>query len=383
MAELAYAGEGQSIFDFFFLNHLAKKNNVYLLTFGEKPYLVPDNVHSIRISEPIHPSVSPLKGLYTYGASFLRSILLKRELEILKPDVLISSGAISYGFYAALSNYRPNILLVWGSDILIAPKLLPFRFMAKFSLNKADAVVADSKTEEKACVTLGYDVNKIVKFPWVDLEPMLREAGKDARLQKMSREALREKMRWHKGDPVIISTRHHEAVYNVESLIQAIPLVAKEVKNARFLILGGGSLTQELKKRVHVLGVEDNVKFVGRVPHSEIPKYLTASDIYVSTSLSDGTSASLLEAMACRLPSIVTNIEANREWIENERTGVLVPTRSPKSLAEHIINLLKNPEFSKYLGIEACNTVITKADWRKNSKILDSVIFSLTSNKRR
>ena len=383
MVTIAYAGEGKSVFDFFFLNHLAKKNCVYLLTFNEKPYLVPQNVHIVRIREPFHPTVSPMKGLHTYGASFLRSILLRRHLNSIKPDVLISSGAVSYGFYGALKNYSPNILLVWGSDVLIAPKLFPLRFMAKYALRKADAVVADSQTEENACVSLGYDPRKIVKFPWVDLRPMLGEVEKNIALQEKNREEFRKKLGWFGDDPIIISTRWHEPVYDVKSLILAVPYIIQEARNARFLILGSGGLTGKLKKRVYALGVEDSVRFFGSVPHSEIPKYLTMSDIYVSTSLSDGTSASLLEAMACKLSLVVTDIPANREWLENGRSGVLVPCKNPKILAESIVKLLKDEDLRRSLGTRAYKLVSEKADWEKNSKILDSLISSMVNLRRK
>lgn len=370
-ATIAYAGEGKSVFDFFFLAHFLKKNRVYLLTFSGEPYLVPKGVRVSRIHQPLQPSVSPLTGVYAYGTSLLRSILLKRQLKNVKADALISSGAVTYGFYGALSNFRPNILLVWGSDVLIAPKSLPFRFIAKYSLRKATAVVADSEAEESACVSLGYDPKKIVKFPWVDLQPFMPGSiGENTQL-------LKRRMGWSENDLVVVSTRHHEPVYDVESLIQTIPYVTKEVQNVRFLVLGEGSLTRNLKELVRKLNVEDKVKFLGRVPYVEIPKYLAMSDIYVSTSLSDGTSASLLEAMASRLPSAVTSIPANREWVEDGKSGILVPCRDPEGLAGGLIKLLKDEKLRKRLGMNAYKTVLEKADWQENSKLLDDLIDSM------
>ena len=379
MAAIAYASEGKNVYDFFFINHLAKNNCVYLLTFSEKPYLVPQNVHIVRIHEPFHPSVSPMKGLYAYGTSFLRSILLRRYLNMTRPDVLISSWALSYGFYGGLSNYSPNILLVWGSDVLVAPKLFPFRFMAKYSLKKASAVVLDSDVQEKACIALGCDPKKIVKFPWVDLQLILSNIEKNADDKRRNADKFREKLGWHEDDPVIISTRHHEPIYNMECLMQAVPSVVEEVPTARFLILGEGSLTEKLKKSAATMGVSANVKFLGRVPFSEIPKYLEMADIYVSTSLSDGTSASLIEAMACKLPVIVTDIPGNREWIIDRSNGLLFPIQDHKSLAENIVKLFKDDASRKSLGKKAYETVMEKADWQKNSKLLDKLIFSLSN----
>lgn len=376
MVIIVYASEGDNVYDFFFLSHLAK-DNVYLLTFNEKPHRVPQNIHFVRLHEPFHPTVSPLTGVNTYGNSFLRSVLLKEYLSRIRPDILIGSGALSYGFYAALSNYSPHILFVWGSDVLIAPKFFPFRFIAKYALKKADAVVVDCDAVENACILLGCDPDKIVKFPWVDLQSMISEAGKNADIEEKMRKQFRETMGWEGDDAVIISTRHHEPVYDVESLILAVPHVIKDVKKARFLILGSGSLTEKLKERVHELGVDDSVNFLGRVPHDDMSKYLEMSDVYVSTSLSDGTSASLLEAMACKLPPVATNIPANREWIENGISGLLVPRKNPKSLAENIVKILNDGDSRRSLAKKAHKTVIERADWEKNSKLLDNLIISM------
>ena len=379
MTTIAYAGEGQSVFDSFFLNHLIKKNHVYLLTFERKSSAVPRKVHIVRMREPIHPTGSPLKGLNAYGGSLLRSLLLRRCLDSIKPDVLVSSFAVSYGFYGALSHYSPSILLVWGSDVLVAPRLFPLRFMAKYALTKADAVITDSQTEQDACVSLGCDPNRIVRFPWTDLQPMYSEVQRNELLQEKNRREFRKKLGWSEDDPIIISTRWHEPVYDVESLILAIPRIIQEAKNARFLILGSGNLTEKLKRQAQALQVKDYVRFLGKIPQSEMAKHLMMSDIYVSTSLSDGTSASLLEAMACQLPVVVTDILANREWLENGKSGELVPLKDPESLAKSIVKLLKDGGLRRSMSIRAYSVVREKADWQKNSKLLDDLILSMVN----
>jgi glycosyltransferase involved in cell wall biosynthesis len=321
-----------------------------------------------------------MKGLYTYGSSFLRSLLLKKYLNSLRPDVLVSSFAVSYGFYGALSNYSPSILLVWGSDVLVAPKLFPLRFVAKYALKKAGAVITDSQTEQDACVSLGCDPRKIVRFPWTDLGPLYSEIQRSKSLREKNRQEFRKKLGWSGDDLVIVSTRWHEPVYDVESLIQAIPQVIQEVENARFLILGSGKLTEELIRQAQALKVKDYVRFLGRIPQGEMAKYLTMSDIYVSTSLSDGTSASLLEAMACQLVVVVTDIPANREWLENGKSGELVPRRDPASLAKSIVKLLKDGSLRRSMSLKAYSVVQEKADWEKNSQLLDDLILSMAKS---
>lgn len=380
MVKLAYCNDGESVYDFFFLQHLAKNNSVYLLTFNKNPRQVPKGVRVVEMREPFHPTDSPIRGLFPYLSSFLRSFLLKTHLAKAKPDVSIGCGALFYGFYTALSGCSPCILFVWGSDVVIYSRQLPFRFIAKYALKKANAVVVDSDIQEKACIDLGCDPKKIVKFPWVDFQSALRHAEKEADCGR-SADELREKFGWRKDDPVIISTRHHEPIYEVELLIRAIPDVIKAVPTVRFLILGKGSLTEKLKKSAATLGVSSSVKFLGQVAFSDVPKYLKMADIYVSTSLSDGTSASLIEAMACKIPVVVTGIPGNREWVTDGSNGLLFPVRDSKALVERILMLLNDEDLRKSLTNKAYKTVSEKADWQKNSQILDNLISSMVTLK--
>jgi glycosyltransferase involved in cell wall biosynthesis len=180
---------------------------------------------------------------------------------------------------------------------------------------------------------------------------------------------------------VIISTRWHRPIYNVECLIQAIPQIVKEIPTARFLILGNGDLTEMLKETAAKMGVGANVRFMGRVPFDEMESYLKMADIYVSTSLSDGTSASLIEAMACKVPAVVTDIPGNREWITDGGNGLLFPTKDSRTLADKIIRLSKDEDLRNALAERAFQTVCEKADWQRNSKLLDKLISSMSTLK--
>jgi len=381
MTTIVYAHDGESLYDLFFLNHLVKGNCVYLLTFSDNSKSVPKGVRVRKMKEPLHPTISPLTGLNTYLGSFLRTIILKYHLSRISHDVLIGCGGLSYGFYSALSRVSHYVLFIWGSDVVVAPRRLPFRFMAKYSLKKAKVVLVDSQVQEEACIKLGCDPRKIVKFPWVDPRPVLRQIEKNADSQGKMEEAFREKQGWKRNDPIIISTRHHEPIYNLECLIEAIPLVTKQVEDARFLIIGKGSLTEKLKRKVRALGVEKNVVFLGWIPQDEIPKYLKMSTIYVTTSLSDGTSASLIEAMTCRLPVVVTDTPGNTEWIKDGSNGLIFTVRDSKALAEKILRLLRDEDLGNDLAVNAYKTVTEKCDWQRNSRLLDNLISSVVTLK--
>ena len=327
---IAYFSSGMSLYDYFFLNRLREKFSVVLLTFSPKPKHLPKDINIVTLPNfvrrlPAHDAPR------IYSTVPLKVAMLKRFLKDIRPDILIGCGGLDYGFVSALSGYKPFVLFIWGSEVLVFPRILPFRAIVKYSLKKANLVVLDSFVQLKACIKLGCDRRKIIRLPWVDSVELERLA-KNVNVKK---DKFRKKVGWGEDDPVIICTRSHEKVYSIETIIQAIPIILDDINNARFLFVGKGTLTKKLREMVRKLNVEENVYFTGFVSHDKIFYYLKNSDIYVSSSLSDGTSASLLEAMICELPCVVSDIPGNREWIKNGENGIclLYTSPSPRDLS--------------------------------------------------
>jgi len=364
---LVYAHDGKSVYDQFFLKYLTKRFKVYLLTFNREVKYSARGVQIIRIRDlfkplPVHDGVRVLSN------ALFRAYFFNKYIRSMKPSLLIGCTAFSYGFYSAFSKYKPFMLFIWGSDVLVYPKYLPFRFLAKYAIKEADTIVLDSEVQKRAAIRLGADPNRIIKFPWVDLEMFYKD--------KSSRNEIRDKLGW-RDNVVVVSTRWLEPRYGVESLINAVPKIVKKAENVRFLIIGDGKLNRPLKIRIKKLKVEKFVKFLGRVEHETIPNHLKAADIYVSTSFSDGSSASLLEAMACKLPPVVTTIPGNQEWVSKNENGMLFTPGNSEELANYIISLVRNEELREKLGENAYLTVRKKANWSEYQKILDESIYKL------
>ena len=142
----------------------------------------------------------------------------------------------------------------------------------------------------------------------------------------------------------ILSNRQLQPIYNISLLIRAIPIVLREEPNAKFMIAGIGSERESLEKQVKDLNISPSVKFLGWVRHEEMANLLSQAEIYVSTSLDDGTSVSLLEAMASGVFPVVTDIAPNREWIENGRNGFLFPAHDEFLLAKRILDAIHDKE---------------------------------------
>jgi L-malate glycosyltransferase len=180
------------------------------------------------------------------------------------------------------------------------------------------------------------------------------------------------------GFDIVISTRNLEKVYDVETLIKSIPNVIKNEANVHFLIIGEGNQESYLKKLAENLKVQKHVTFLGKIPNTEVGKFLANSNIYVSTSLSDSTSVSLLEAMASQLPVVVTDIEGNKEWVKNGENGFVIPKSNPELLAEKITLLNKSKGTAERFGVRSREIVEEKANYDKEMARVEEIYKQIT-----
>jgi glycosyltransferase involved in cell wall biosynthesis len=262
---------------------------------------------------------------------------------------------------------RPLLVAVWGSDVLIeAEKSRILRVFGKVTTRLADAIIVDSEVQRRAIVGLGCPDTKICCFPWgIDLE----------RFKPRSQHAPRPNLGPGK---IVICTRKHRPIYGIEYLLHAAPKVLLEVKNATFLFVGNGPLLDYHKHLVKQLSLEGYVKFLGYVPNDSLLDLLNAADVYVSPSLSDGSSASLMEALACGLPVVVTKIPANQEWIKDGENGFLVPPCDSEALARSIIQLLRDAELTSRMKNANLELARKRANWAVNSRVLEECVERVT-----
>ncbi|MFH2035007.1 MAG: GT4 family glycosyltransferase PelF [Candidatus Zixiibacteriota bacterium] len=129
------------------------------------------------------------------------------------------------------------------------------------------------------------------------------------------------------------------------TLIEAFEIVNKAIPDAYLILIGDGPLREELYNYVQKIGLENHILFLGI--RNDIPKLLRLLDIFVLSSLSEGTSVSLLEALASGVPSVVTDVGGNPSIVDNNQNGFLVPVKNPQSLAEAIIKILSDNNLKK------------------------------------
>ncbi|UCE17748.1 MAG: glycosyltransferase family 4 protein [Gemmatimonadota bacterium] len=138
--------------------------------------------------------------------------------------------------------------------------------------------------------------------------------------------------------------------------IQAAAHVLKDIPNVMFLLVGDGSLREELERLSYRLGLENHIRFLGE--RDDIPEILNVFDVFVLSSLWEGLGRALTEAMAMAKPTVATSVEGVPELVDNDKTGILVPPKDPESLGAGIQRLLRDKSFAAELGQNAQSRVL-------------------------
>jgi glycosyltransferase involved in cell wall biosynthesis len=288
---------------------------------------------------------------------------LRRVVREIHPDLIHAGPVQSCAFLTVLAWFRPLVTMSWGSDLLLGARNGLGRLLAWLTLAGTDVFVCDCEAVRRVAVDLGMRRERIVVFPWgVDLTHF--SPGGDG--------GLRDRLGW-RSCLVLISARSWEPVYGVEVLVQGFVLAARHLPSLRLLMLGDGSLRPRIERILDEARLKDRVHFAGQVDQERLPDYYRAADLYVSASRSDGSSISLLEAMACGLPAVVSDIPGNREWVEPGVNGDWFGVGEPASLAGILRTISSDPASLGAMRTEARRTAEVRADWRKNSaRLLDA-----------
>lgn len=163
-------------------------------------------------------------------------------------------------------------------------------------------------------------------------------------------------------------------------LVKSAEYVCKEYPNTSFILTGGGALRPTLEKLVHGLKLENNFSFLGFVTHTELIRHYQTDTIYVLPSYYEGLPTTVLEAMACGMPVVATNIPGTDEAIADGKNGVLVPPREPKRLAEAILRLLDDEELRTGLGANARKHIVNNYDWGIITDKIEKVYMASMGN---
>ncbi|HMK07558.1 MAG TPA: glycosyltransferase family 4 protein [Anaerolineales bacterium] len=282
---------------------------------------------------------------------------LRQALEQSRPDV-VHAGPIPACAYLVASARFPRLVgMSWGSDLLDDASFGLARWQAIRALRATSVFLGDCEAVRRRAVDLGMDERRTVIFPWgVDLETF--RPGPPA--------FARQRLGWEERT-VFLCLRSWETRYGVDTVVEAFLRAARRDADLRLILAGDGSLRPGLIERIESSGLADRFWIPGYVAYSELPMLYHSADVYVSGAHSDGSSVSLLEAMACGLPCLVTDIPGNREWVEAGRSGLWFQPGDVAGLANRMIEAAGLRSTWAALGSRGRDITESRADWRRNA----------------
>jgi glycosyltransferase involved in cell wall biosynthesis len=281
----------------------------------------------------------------------------KRVVREIKPDLVHAGPIQTCAFIAALARFHPLFTMSWGFDLMEdAERNWRMKRITKYVLRNTDYFTSDAMITRDKAVAYGMRPDKTVVFPWgVDLQHFKPSPGR--RLAAASQQP-----------PIVLfCNRSWETRYGVDVLAKAFVKVAGQRPEVSLILLGGGSQGGAIRQTLQNGGALERVTFGGQISQTDLPRWYHMADIYISPSHIDGSSVSLMEALACGLPCLVSDIPANREWIEEEKNGWLFRDGDANHLAEKILAAIAQREKWPEMGRANRRSAQERADWKKNS----------------
>lgn len=280
----------------------------------------------------------------------------KRLLRKIQPHLVHAGPIQTCAFIAVLSGFRPVLTMSWGFDLMDdVHKGGIWEFATRYTLKRSAFFTSDANVTRDKAIAYGMDPQKTLVFPWgVDLE----------RFNTSMSERGNSKMF------TLFCNRSWEPWYGVDVLARAFVRVAQQYEDVELILLGGGSQGNIIRNILQNGDVLDRVTFGGQISQADLPRWYHMADLYISPSHVDGSSVSLMEALACGIPCLVSDIPGNREWISDGKNGWLFRDGSVDDLVQKIMNVIKNRRALKAIQEAARQTAEQKADWKRNSAAL-------------
>ena len=289
------------------------------------------------------PNISKLNYLTAFR-------LLKKTMNAFGPDIIHAHYASSYGVLGYISNFKPFILSVWGSDVYDFPQKNQLnKWLLKKVIHSANTVCSTSEAM-KAVIATQFDRFDVQVIPF----------GIDT---NVFTPALKSPHQFTVG-----TVKSIEAHNGIDCLLDAADILINKYHNTQihFLIVGQGSLLEEMKGKTRHLGLDNYVKFAGYIPHENIVEYHQKLSVFISVSTRESFGVSVLEAAACGIPAITSNVGGLPEVNQDNYTGYVIPPNDPEKLASLIFKLFKDKNLKNRMEENTRERVIKQFNWNEN-----------------
>ena len=274
---------------------------------------------------------------------------LSRAIKQLRPDIIHAHDphGVAMAALALSMSTQPK------RAKLVAARRVDFRLkgnaLSRWKYDQVDRFICASDAIRKILLADGVAPSRAVTVhEGIDL----------GHVAAAPRAALHEEFWLPHGAPIVGNVAALVPHKGQRHFVEAAALVVREVPDARFVIAGEGELRPTLEHLIKHLNLEKHVILAGFRP--DVLSLHKAFDVFVMSSVTEGLGTSLLDAMACGRPIVATTAGGMPEVVQDGRTGILVPPRSDRALADAIIKLLKDEALRERMGAAGMSLVNAK-----------------------
>lgn len=284
----------------------------------------------------------------------------------LQPDLVHAGPVQGCAYLAALAGCHPLLVVSWGSDLLLdAHRNEEWKRATTVALHGADGLLCDCDAVRVSAQSFAsIPDSRIAQLPWGVRRGTFSPVG-----------PLPAAVNWTAEPKAVrvICTRSWELLYGIDVLLEAFRKAHSENPWLRLMLLGDGSMAETVHRFIDQHGLSGVVQTPGRIAPAELAGWFRAAHAYVSCAQSDGTSISLLEAMATGLPVVVTDIASNREWVRDGENGWLASAGSADDFAAKLLKVASlKPVERAAISRRNQKIVAEHADWDRNfPRLLD------------
>lgn len=296
----------------------------------------------------------------------LAGISLRRLIRRIKPDILNGHYVTSAGTICRLAGFRPFVLTAHGSDLVVAARSPLWRRVVSSALKRAALVNTVSEPLRDIARSMGVaDANILVSTLGVDTSVFRYEPAVELR-----------------SPPRLLCTRTLGEVYDPLTILRGCEVLRDRGVACTLTFAAGGPLIDGLRKKTAEAGLADRVRFLGGFDNRSLPDMLREHDIYVSASLWDGTSISLLEAMASGLVPVVSRIESNQAWLADGVSAMMFDRGDAARMAEAVERAIADGAWRRSAVQANRDTVVRRADRHTNMAALEAAFFRIVEGGR-
>jgi len=290
-------------------------------------------------------------GLWTTLSYLWLGIVARRLVKQIDPDVVHAQFVTTSGVIARLSGSDRVVLTAWGSDVIPPDGRshnMIIRMLNRWAFAGAQCVTSASVFMLEHIET-AYGVSNVNLVPF----------GVDTNLFTPSAD--------RRSGPLRLGiVKNLKPKYGVDHAIAALSIIRNTLPGTSLTVAGTGRLLPELERQVRSAGLEDDVYFLGSVPHADVPDVLRSVDIFLNTSVvPESFGVAVLEAEACGVPVVATAVGGVPETCLPGESALLVPPRDPQAIAAAVV-ALSDQDTRRAFGVAGRHFVEDRFTWDRS-----------------